>query len=64
MNGTKRPLPEPEDDEEQKSKLTREQVTRLRQRYQAGGITIQQLANIYGISRSRCHDIVRHRAKE
>lgn len=64
MNGTTRPLPEQEDEHPpEQTKLTKEQVARLRQRYEAGGITVSQLAEIYGISRTHCHNIIRYRSK-
>jgi hypothetical protein len=46
----------------QTAKLTDEQVKQIRNRYQAGGITLDSLAQEHGVDRALIHRIVHHRA--
>lgn len=63
MNGTKRPLPDQYDEADDRVQLNPEQVRRLRQRYNAGGISVKKLAETYGISVTHCDSILKHRVK-
>ena len=43
------------------SKLTNQAVREIRERYAAGGVTQQQLADVYGVSQSKISDVVNRR---